>query len=140
MKIMSTLTPAALLDQLIANANSAKAKAEADAIAAQAKIDAEQAEAKKLADALSLASNFEPVYKASTDRLTELEKAANEAKAKADAESFIIEQVKTNFASAQNLLNSFDAAKKVQEDNLIVKDQLDFLSNFLVQQMTERGL
>lgn len=138
---MSTsLTSAALLDQLIANANAAKAKAEADALAAQAKQEAKDAEAKKLADALSLASSFEPLHKASADRLVELERAATTAKAKADAESFVIEHVKNNFASAQNLLNSFDAAKKVQEDNLIVKDQLDFLSNFLVQQMSERGL
>lgn len=137
---MSTLTPAALLDQLIANANAAKAKVEADALAAKAKQEAKDAEAKKLTDALSLASSFEPLHKASADRLVELEKAATIAQAKADAESFVIEQVKDNFASAQNLLNNFDAAKKVQEDNLVVKDQLDFLSNFLVQQMKERGL
>lgn len=135
---MSTLTPAALLDQLIANANVAKAKA--DAIAAQAEQEAKNAEAKKLADALLLADQFKAVHTASVDRLVELEKAATTAKAKADAESFVIEQVKNNFASAQNLLNSFDAAKKVQEDNLVVKDQLDFLSDFLVQQMSERGL
>jgi hypothetical protein len=140
MKIMSLLTPADLLNQPIANANAAKAKAEADVLVAQAEQEAKDVEAKKLADALSLASSFEPLHKASADRLVELEKAATTAKAKTDAESFIIEQVKTNFASAQNLLNSFDAAKKVQEDNLVVKDQLDFLSNFLVQQMTERGL
>ncbi len=136
----TTLTPAALLDQLIANANAVKAKAEADTLAAQAEQEAKEAEAKKLADALALADQFKAVHVASTDRLVELEKAVTSAKAKADAESFVIEQVKTNFASAQNLLNSFDAAKKVQEDNLIVKDQLDFLSNFLVQQMAERGL
>jgi hypothetical protein len=140
MKVMSTLTPADLLNQLINNANAAKAKAEADALAAQAEQEAKDAEAKKLADALCLASSFEPLHKASVDRLVELEKAATSAEAKADAESFVIEQVKNNFASAQNLLNSFDAAKKLQEDNLVVKDQLDFLSNFLVQQMTERGL
>lgn len=137
---MSTLTPSDLLNQLINNANAAKAKVDADALAAQAKLEAEQNEAKKLADALILASAFEPVHKASIDRLVELEKASIIAKAKADAESFVIEQVKDNFASAQNLLNSFDAAKKVQEEHLVVKDQLDFLSNFLVQQMAERGL
>ena len=137
---MSTLTSADLLNQLINNANAAKAKAEADTLAAQAEQEAKNEEAKKLADSLSVASSFEPLHKASVDRLVELEKAATTAKAKADAESFIIEQVKSNFASAQNLLNSFDAAKKVQEENLIVKDQLDFLSDFLVNQMTERGL
>ena len=137
---MSTLTPSELLNQLIANANAAKAKAEADTLAARIKLELEQAETKKLADALVLAKQFVPVYSASVDRITELEMAVVSAKAKADAESLVINQVKDNFVTAQSLLNSFDAAKKVQEDNLVVKDELDFLSNFLIKQMTDRGL
>jgi hypothetical protein len=53
---------------------------------------------------------------------------------------FVVESIKTNFASAQQLLNSFDEAKAIQEANFVVKDQLDFLSNFLVEQMKSRGL
>jgi hypothetical protein len=48
--------------------------------------------------------------------------------------------VKSNFASAQLLLNQFDEAKATQEANLAEKDSLDFLSNFLVEQMKSRGL
>jgi hypothetical protein len=136
----TTLTPAELLAQLINSANAAKAKIEADALAAKTKLEAEQAEAKKLADALVLASAFERVHTASVDRLVELEKAATTAKAKADAETFIVDQVKNNFASAQGLLNEYDVAKKQQETNIAEKSQLDMLSNFLKQQMTERGL
>ena len=137
---MSVLTPAELLAQLISNANAAKAKATQEAADLKAKADAKAAEDKKLSDALSLADAFEPLHKASVDRLVELEKAATEAKAKADAEVFVVEQVKSNFASAQKLLNSFDEAKAVQEANLVVKDQLDFLSDFLLDQMKSRGL
>jgi hypothetical protein len=135
MKIMATLTPAELLAQLIFSANAAKAKVEADALAAKTKLEAEQAEAKKLADALVLADEYKALHIASADRLVELEKAATTAKAKADAETFIVEQVKTNFSSAQGLLNEYDLAKKQQESN-----QLDMLSDFLKQQMTDRGL
>jgi hypothetical protein len=137
---MSTLTPSELLAQLISNANAAKAKAEQEAADLKAKADAKAAEDKKLSDALSLADAFEPLHKASVDRLVELEKAATDAKAKADAEVFVVEQVKSNFASAQLLLNQFDEAKATQEANLVVKDQLDFLSDFLVNQMKSRGL
>lgn len=137
---MSTLTPSELLNQLINNANAAKAKAEADVAELKAKADAKEAEDKKLSDALLLADAFKPLHKASVDRLVELEKAATEEKAKADAEVFVVESIKTNFASAQKLLNSFDEAKAVQEANLTTKDQLDFLSNFLVEQMKSRGL
>jgi hypothetical protein len=137
---MATLTPAELLAQLINSANAAKAKVEADALAAKNKLEAEQAEAKKLADALVLASAFGPIHTASVDRLVELEKAATTAKAKAEAESFVVEQVKNNFALAQGLLNEYDLAKAQQETNLAEKSQLDMLSDFLKQQMTERGL
>ena len=137
---MATLTPAELLAQLINSANAAKAKVEADALAAKTKLEAEQAEAKKLADALSLASSFEPVHTASVDRLVELERAVTTAKAKAEAESFIVDQVKSNFASAQGLLNEYDLAKAQQETNLAEKSQLDMLYDFLKQQMTDRGL
>jgi hypothetical protein len=137
---MSVLTPSDLLNQLIANATAAKAEQEAKIAAAKAEADAKVAEDKKLSDALLLADQFEPLHKASVDRLVELEKAATEAKAKADAEVFVVESIKTNFASAQQLLNSFDEAKAIQEANFVVKDQLDFLSNFLVEQMKSRGL
>lgn len=137
---MSTLTPAELLAQLISNANAAKAKATQEAADLKAKADAKAAEDKKLSDALLLANQFDGLHKASVDRLVELEKAATEAKAKADAEVFIVEQVKSNFASAQLLLNQFDEAKAAQEANLVEKDSLDFLSDFLVEQMKSRGL
>jgi hypothetical protein len=137
---MSTLTPSDLLNQLIANAAAAKAEQEAKVVAAKAEADAKAAEDKKLSDALLLADAFKPLHKASVDRLVELEKAATQAKTKADAEVFVVESIKTNFASAQQLLNSFDEAKAVQEANLVVKDQLDFLSDFLVNQMKSRGL
>jgi hypothetical protein len=137
---MSVLTPSDLLNQLIANATAAKAEQEAKVAAAKAEADAKAAEDKKLSDALLLADAFKPLHKASVDRLVELEKAATEAKAKADAEVFVVESIKTNFASAQQLLNSFDEAKAVQEANLATKDQLDFLSDFLVNQMKSRGL
>ncbi len=137
---MSVLTPADLLNQLINNANAAKAKAETDAAELKAKADAKAAKDKELADALLLANAFEPLHKASVDRLLELEKAASDAKTKADAEVFVVESIKTNFASAQQLLNSFDEAKAVQEANLAAKDQLDFLSNFLLEEMKSRGL
>ena len=137
---MSVLTPSDLLNQLIANATAAKAEQEAKIAAAKAEADAKVAEDKKLSDALLLADQFEPLHKASVDRLVELEKAATEAKAKADAEVFVVESIKTNFASAQQLLNSFDEAKAIQEANFVVKDQLDFLSNFLVEQMKSRVL
>ena len=137
---MSTLTPSELLAQLISNANAAKAKAEQEAADLKAKADAKAAEDKKLSDALLLANQFDGLHKASVDRLVELEKATNEAKAKANAEVFVVEQVKSNFASAQLLLNQFDEAKAAQEANLAEKDSLDFLSNFLVEQMKSRGL
>ena len=137
---MSALTPAELLNQLMANAAAAKAEQEAKVAAAKAEADAKAAEDKKLSDALLLADAFKPLHKASVDRLVELEKAATEAKAKADAEVFVVESIKTNFASAQQLLNYFDEAKAVQEANLATKDQLDFLSDFLVNQMKSRGL
>lgn len=137
---MSVLTPSDLLNQLIANANAAKAEQEAKVAAVKAEANAKVAKDKELSDALLLADQFEPLHKASVDRLVELEKAASEAKAKADAEVFVVESIKTNFASAQKLLNSFDEAKAVQEANLVVKDQLDFLSDFLVNQMKSRGL
>ena len=137
---MSTLTPSDLLNQLIANAGASKAEQEAKVVAVKTEADAKAAKDKELSDALSLADQFEPLHKASVDRLVELEKAATKAKAKADAEVFVVEQVKSNFASAQQLLNSFDEAKAVQEANIMVKDQLDFLSNFLVDQMKSRGL
>ena len=137
---MSTLTPSDLLNQLIANAGASKAEQEAKVVAVKTEADAKAAKDKELSDALSLADQFEPLHKASVDRLVELEKAATKAKAKADAEVFVVEQVKSNFASAQQLLNSFDEAKAVQEANIVVKDQLDFLSNFLVDQMKSRGL
>lgn len=137
---MSALTPSDLLNQLIDNATAAKAEAEIKAAAAKDKADAKAAEDKKLSDALLLADAFKPLHKASVDRLVELEKAATEEKAKAEAEVFVVESIKTNFASAQKLLNSFDEAKAVQEANLATKDQLDFLSNFLVEQMKSRGL
>lgn len=137
---MSALTPSDLLNQLIANAAAAKAEQEAKVVAAKTEADAKAAKDKELSDALLLANQFEPLHKASVDRLVELEKAANEAKAKADAEVFVVESIKNNFATAQQLLNSFDEAKAVQEANLVVKDQLDFLSNFLVDQMKSRGL
>jgi hypothetical protein len=136
---MSVLTPADLLNQLIANA-AAKAEQEAKVAAAKVEANAKAAEDKELSDALLLANQFEPLHKASVDRLVELEKAATEAKTKADAEIFVVESIKTNFASAQKLLNSFDEAKAVQEANFATKDQLDFLSNFLVDQMKSRGL
>ena len=135
-----TLTPAKLLAQLVNSANAAKANVEAEALAAKTKLEAEQAEAKKLADALALADEYKAVHTASVDRLVELEKAATTAKAKADAETFIVDQVKNNFASAQGLLNEYDLAKKQQETNLAEKSQLDMLSDFLKQQMTDRGL
>jgi hypothetical protein len=137
---MSTLTPSELLAQLISNANASKAKAEQEAADLKAKAEAKAAEDKKLSDALLLANQFDGLHKASVDRLVELEKAANEAKAKADAEVFVVEQVKSNFASAQLLLNEFDGAKATQEANLAEKDSLDFLSDFLVEQMKSRGL
>ena len=137
---MSTLTPSELLAQLISSANAAKAKATQEAADLKAKADAKAAEDKKLSDALSLADAFKPLHKASVDRLVELEKVATEAKAKADAEVFVVEQVKSNFASAQLLLNQFDEAKATQEANIATKDQLDFLSDFLVNQMKSRGL
>ena len=137
---MSVLTPAELLNQLMANA-AAKAEQEAKvATTAKAEADAKAAEDKKLSDALLLADAFKPLHKASVDRLVELEKAATEAKTKADAEVFVVESIKNNFATAQQLLNTFDEAKAVQEANLVVKDQLDFLSDFLVDQMKSRGL
>ena len=61
---MSTLTPSELLNQLISNANAAKAKALQDAADLKAKIEAEQAEAKKLVDALSIANQFGAVHQA----------------------------------------------------------------------------
>lgn len=137
---MSVLTPSELLAQLISNANAAKAKATQEAADLKAKADAKAAEDKKLSDALLLANQFDGLHKASVDRLVELEKAATEAKAKADAEVFVVEQVKSNFASAQLLLNQFDEAKATQEANLAEKDSLDFLSDFLVEQMKSRGL
>lgn len=137
---MSVLTPADLLNQLIANAAATKTEQEAKVAAAKVEVEAKAAKDKELSDALLLANQFEPLHKASVDRLVELEKAASEAKAKADAEVFVVESIKTNFASAQKLLNSFDEAKAVQEANLVVKDQLDFLSDFLVNQMKSRGL
>lgn len=137
---MSALTPSELLAQLINSANAAKAKAEQEAEAAKFKAEQEAAEAKKLADALLLADQYEPLHKASADRLVELERASQEQQANAEAESFVIEQVKSNFVTAQALLNSFDDAKKLQEEHLAEKDSLDFLSNFLVEQMKSRGL
>jgi hypothetical protein len=137
---MSVVTPSDLLNQLIANATAAKAEQEAKIAAAKAEADAKVAEDKKLSDALLLADAFKPLHKASVDRLVELEKAATEAKTKADAEGFVVESIKNNFATAQKLLNSFDEAKAVQKANLVVKDQLDFLSDFLVDQMKSRGL
>lgn len=137
---MSALTPSDLLNQLIANAAAAKAEQEAKVAAAKAEADAKAAKDKELSDALLLADAFKPLHKASVDRLVELEKAATDEKAKADAEVFVVESIKTNFASAQKLLNSFDEAKVVQEANLVIKDQLDFLSDFLVNEMKSRGL
>lgn len=146
--------PETALDRLLAKATAEKAAKNNENLIKKAAMIAERARLDRLAeeeaeeaalvqaeaDALDLNPEYAGLYQASKDRVYQTTVASLAAKGKAESQSFLIEAIQENFETAAEFLEEYDMAIKTQQDNLVKKQELDYLSNLMVQQMRDRGL